>query len=190
MPTLILASRSPRRAKLLREAGLSFTQLDPPYDDPPPTGVPDPEAVAVRKAKSLIGRVPDELPGAGAVVVTADTMCVHAGRGVGKPADAADARRMLRQWVEATHEVITGVAILHRARIVGRFTDTAAVTWGPVADDELEQYVRSGDWRGKAGGYNLFDRRDAGWPINVTGDETTVVGLPMRRLLPMLTALG
>jgi septum formation protein len=59
------------------------------------------------------------------------------------------------------------------------------VTWGDVDDDAIDEYVASGQWRGKAGGYNLEERLEAGWPIECEGDPTTVMGLPMRRLAAM-----
>lgn len=211
LPPLILASQSPRRAQLLRDAGLVFEQRSPPFEDPdqPPGELTGSEAegyaiaLAKRKAASLApGIDPPRL------ILAADTICIDdQGRLVGKPTDRDDAERMLRAFVNTTHRVVTGVALLRvggpelsqahdrreahadtawACRGVYDFADTATVSFGPIGDDALRRYLASDDWQGKAGGYNLFDRLAAGWPIEVTGDPSTVVGLPMRRLTAVL----
>lgn len=194
--TLILASQSPRRARLLQEAGIAFEQCSPPYADPdqPPSHLRGheaedyAEALARRKAESLADTLNQP-----ATILSADTICVdHAGRLVGKPTDAGHAEAMLQTFVNKSHRVITGVALLASSpgfkQMIQSFADTATVRFGEIDRAMLADYLATDDWRGKAGGYNLFDRQAAGWPITVTGDETTVVGLPMRRLRPMLAA--
>lgn len=167
--------------------------MDPPFVDPDEVN-PDADQsagahareLAHAKAHSLTDA--DTTPPLPAVILGADTLCIDAdGRGIGKPATREAARTMLHGFVQTTHEVATGVCLLrldadgqHAEEV--SFTETAHVEWGPVSEADLERYVRSEAWRGKAGGYNLFERRDAGWPIKVTGDETAVVGLPMRRV--------
>ena len=84
---------------------------------------------------------------------------------------------------EATHRTMTGVCLMHvsgRRRFIAH--DVALVTVGSLPDEVVEGYLASGDWRGKAGGYNLIERQRAGWPISCEGDPTTVMGLPMRML--------
>ncbi len=192
-PRLILASRSPRRAALLREAGFDFTQAVPPFADPaqPISGGRSPRTLAAdlarQKALSLRPSIDDD-----AVILAADTLCVAAdGRLIGTPASRAEARRILVGFREAAHEVITGVALLRRLDPAPRLlVAAAAVLLGPLADDQIDAYLDTDQWRGKAGGYNLSERLDAGWPLTVTGDPTTVVGLPMRALLPALLDLG
>lgn len=208
---LILASQSPRRAQLLRDAGIEFEQRSPPFEDPdqPPGHLDSDEAegyaatLALQKAKSLA-----EVIDKACFILAADTICVDdAGSLVGKPTNQAHARAMLDSFTQTQHRVITGVALLkagpeHQSQaysvtawasgvdqtLVGvkSFSDTATVHFGRVNDERLDAYVATDDWRGKAGGYNLFDRQNAGWPIKVVGDPTTVVGLPMARLIPIL----
>lgn len=187
---LLLASQSPRRAALLRDAGLTFEQRSPPFADPdqPTDHLPgdDAEAYAASLATQKAQSLAEQIEGP-ALILAADTICVDpSGALVGKPSDRADAERMLRSFVNATHRVVTGVALQWvggpESRGVERFADVATVTFGAIGDDALAGYLASDDWRGKAGGYNLFDRQAAGWPIQVAGDPTTVVGLPMRRL--------
>ena len=198
-PRLILASRSPRRASLLREAGYAFEQANPPFEDPNRPelhSVRSPEAVAThlaeQKARSLQGALPQE-NGPGRVILASDTICVGAtGELIGKPANRDDLMKMLDGFVNATHRVVTGVALValnHPPQEIA-WADTAAVTWGDVSPAQRQQYADSGAWSDKAGGYNLHERLDAGWPITVTGDPTTVTGLPMRRLTPQLRELG
>jgi septum formation protein len=103
---------------------------------------------------------------------------------------------MIRGFLGREHDVVTGVALVGvgfeapREPVV--FSVAAAVVFGGLSEGELEAYARSEAWRGKAGGYNLFDRRAAGWPVEVRpgADATAVVGLPMDRLGPALARWG
>lgn len=193
-PRLILASRSPRRVLLLREAGFDFQQADPPFHDPPQPDNHHPFSaahlaceLASQKARSLRGLAPGN-----AVILAADTICVgDDGRLLGQPADRDDARRMLEHFANNTHGVITGIALLAPGMDAPvTFADEARVTLGRLNRVQLDDYLDRGQWQGKAGAYNLFDRQAAGWPLRVEGDETTVVGLPMRRLIPELARLN
>jgi septum formation protein len=135
--------------------------------------------------------VADQLMAGGTTVGTvlgADTVCVHDGRILGQPAGADEARWMLRSMREAIHDVVTGVCLIglpDLARVM--FADRASVRWRHVSDASIERYMATGEWRGKAGAYNLEDRVNDGWPIECTGDPATVMGLPMRRLEPWLS---
>jgi len=206
---LILASRSPRRAQLLREAGYDFVQAEPAFADPPQPeeGVADPATfaveLAVRKAESLREILPDHVPPSAGqtIIISADTVCVGTdGSLIGQPVDAADAKRMIRSFVGVTHDVVTGVCLVRMrhpfvsptAADVMTFADVVPVTFGVLADRELDAYLASNQWKGKAGGYNLFDRQATGWPITtpVDSDPTTVVGLPMIKIAGALAAWG
>ncbi len=178
----------------MREAGFRFTQADPPFDDPPqPVGAVGQTVedlagqLAGQKAMSLRGHVPDD-----SVILAADTICVGTDNQlIGQPSDRDDAERMIRHFMQQTHGVVTGAALLSSNMDAPQtLVDGTDVTLGPLSDVQLTTYLDSGDWRGKAGGYNLFDRQAAGWPLTVQGDETTVVGLPMRKIVPALFALG
>jgi septum formation protein len=195
-PRLVLASRSPRRANLLRDAGFSFEQADPPFDDPPqPNDDPrfrgrSPESIAIDLAQRKAHSVADDVEGA-AVILAADTICVGAdGALIGQPADRAGAARMLDAFLNTDHAVVTAVALRHTDGRAAAFADRAVVSFGHVTPDQIKAYLDSDEWCGKAGGYNLTDRVDAGWPVAVTGDPATVVGLPMRRLVGELAKLG
>jgi septum formation protein len=89
---------------------------------------------------------------------------------------------MLSQFVDARHDVVTGVAIIDAAGDrVDVFHDRTAVTIGKVPHRELEEYLNSGGWVGKAGGYNLAELERL-WPFEIEGDPTTVIGLPIETL--------
>lgn len=193
---LVLGSRSPRRAELLVAAGFAFRQIEPPYDDPPdPASHADAPAepadlalqLAVRKAESLAAQLrPDEIG------LAADTLCVDAaGRLIGTPANHDEALAILGGFANASHQVITAVALVQPGGpVVDRFADAATVAFEELAVDQLAAYIATDAWQGKAGGYNLTERLAAGWPITVHGDPDTVVGLPLAALIPRLAELG
>jgi len=186
---LILASRSPRRAQLLTAAGWSFVQADPPYDDPPQPPAGDAKTVAMTmaqtKAASFAGSaVRAEYPNA--VIVAADTLIAFPGGELaGTPTSRDEAGAMILRFFDAWHDVVTGVAIWQPgAESPIRFADVASVWLDTPAPGELDAYLHTDLWQGKAGGYNLYERQLAGWSIDVKGEPTTVVGLPM----PMVDA--
>src|SRR5687767_1578657 len=174
--TLILASTSPRRQNLLREAGYDFTVVPPGVDedDFPPTLLPGELAqfLARVKARSVVERYPDR------VVLAADTVVAFGDRVLGKPEDADEARDMLRLLSGTTHVVVTGVAVAHVARKLAQERRVlSAVRMRMIGRADIDRYVETGMWQGKAGGYGLQDGN--GFIQNVTGCATNVVGLPM-----------
>ncbi|MFK7962224.1 MAG: Maf family protein [Phycisphaerales bacterium] len=190
---LWLASRSPRRQRMLAEAGIDAIARPASVDDgflqrplatPPHWWV---VSLAHFKAEAVARDLRAESPGRGGVVLGADTVCVVDGRVVGQPSDADAARVMIQDIVDREHDVVTGVAIVdlidgHRTLIV----DRSQVRCGPITAGDIDAYVAGDAWRGKAGGYNLEERIAAGWPLTCEGDPTTVVGLPMQRLESVL----
>jgi len=189
---IYLASASPRRKRLLREAGVAFEHLPAVVDDSDQirtTQSPDQWVMelAAWKAQHAARYLCDERNITRGTVLTADTMCVHNGETLGKPHSASHAREMLHAMRNASHETLTGVCLLDLAtQRTHTFYDAARVTLGAISDDAIEAYVASDQWQGKAGGYNLIERQRAGWPIECEGDPTTVMGLPMRRLNALL----
>ena len=134
--------------------------------------------------QSLEHVAPDQI-GSRGVLVAADTLCEFKGDVLGKPADEHEAERMLRSLIGASHRTITGVALLDRDTMVRSiWCDVADVSIDAVNEERLNDYISSKQWRGKSGGYNLADRMADGWRISCTGDPATVMGLPIRRLLP------
>jgi septum formation protein len=190
---LCLASASPRRRHLLEEAGFPFTIRPADLDDGSfvrgQGTTPQAWAMALAwlKARRVASLLDD--PAAG-VVLAADTICEVDGEVFGQPRHESDARRMLRAMRGRAHRTITGVCLLDRATGARRlFFDEAVVHVGDLDDETIDTYIAGGEWKGKAGAYNLADRIAAGWPITCEGDPTTVMGLPMRRLEPILRRL-
>jgi len=179
---LILASRSPQRVALLREAGYAF-QCDPADIDE--EGYPRhfvaadiARWLAQAKADRVASRHPQD------TVLAADTVVALGEELLGKPEDAPHARRMLRSLSGSTHRVITGVAVVaidQDLRIVEHVEST--VQMRVLTDDEVERYVASGDWRGKAGGYGIQDNDPFVTCMN--GSVSNVIGLPMELVMKL-----
>ncbi len=191
MRHLVLASASPRRRELLRLADFRFEVHVPDFDD----GLLDASrhdaeswvlAMAFMKAR----RVADQRAQGAEVILGADTVCVDEQSILGKPRDANDAHQMIRRLRSRRHRTLTGVCLVYAdtgARTL--LLDEAQVDVGLLTDAAIDAYVASGDWQGKAGGYNFADRVAAGWPVRCVGDESSVMGLPMGRLTPVLRAV-
>ncbi|MBL8745820.1 MAG: Maf family protein [Phycisphaerae bacterium] len=186
---LILASTSPRRRQLLSEGGFVHSAMAPGVDDatlkwdpvtPPHQWT---AALALLKGRAAVEQVGARA--AHAVVLAADTIVVKDGLVLGQPMTEDEATRTLKTLESGTHMVMTGVSIVGGGRTV-LFTDEASVRVGVIGDERIAAYVASGGWRGKAGAYNLFERLADGWPISYSGDPTTIMGLPMERLGPIL----
>jgi septum formation protein len=184
---LILASASPRRADLLRAAGLPFEVRAADVDEMRMPGeAPDAYVcrLAMAKARKLSRGYPDR------VVVAADTTVVVAGEVLEKPDSAADAARMLRLLSGRTHEVLTAVCLLRGiptvelVEVVRTRVDVA-----PLSDTEVAWYVASGEPMGKAGAYAIQGLASR-FITRVDGSYTNVVGLPVSTLYRMCTVAG
>ena len=188
-PRLILASASPRRRDLLTAAGYVFDVFPADVDesDYPPGTLPADlaERLANAKAAAVALRFPAD------VILAADTVVAFGDLPLGKPADAADAVRMLKLLAGTTHVVVTGVAVVHAA---AGFDQSArvlsAVRMRPLTPVEVARYVRTGDWQGKAGGYGIQDDRPDPFVTRLSGSHTNIVGLPMERTAELLAGAG
>jgi septum formation protein len=186
-PRLILASASPRRQTLLREAGYEFVAQPPNVDEETLGRGLAPIELAVHlattKAEAIAAERPDD------VVLAADTVVAFGDMPLGKPADAGQARRMLELLAGTTHIVITGVAVVHRGE--GFFAARrvlSAVHMKPLTAAQIDQYIAGGNWRGKAGGYGIQDPDP--FVQRLAGCQTNIVGLPMTTTRQMLAAAG
>ncbi len=175
--------------------GLEFEVMDSGVDDgalrpgPATSARHWVAALAYLKAAALArpfeGSFGGEGPVGGATVLGADTVCALDGALLGQPRDAEHAAAMIRSFEGREHEVLTGVALVSPDNRM-LLTDVAVVRVGRIGPGAIGEYVSTGGWRGKAGGYNLSERLEAGWPIEVSGDPGTVMGLPVERLGPLL----
>lgn len=186
----ILASASPRRAEVLRDAGIAFEALPTATDESHHPGETPNNFVcrlAESKARAAASRV---APGSAAIVIGADTEVVADGHVYGKPASAEDARRMLQQLAGRTHSVITALAAIRLPDGVQRTElEETRVTFAPLSGAEIEDYVASGEPFDKAGGYAI-QGRGGRFVTRVEGCYFNVVGLPLARLDRILRDLG
>ena len=187
---LILASESPRRRELLRQAGYRFVVKAAPIDEDAVDASLAP-AACVERLAHLKAMAAVEAHGLRAgLVLGADTAVELAGRMIGKPADEADARRILSELSGSVHHVLTGLALVDAA--AGRrwlACDSTAVRMRPMTAEEIAAYVASGEAMGKAGAYALQETGDR-YVESIEGSWTNVVGLPMELLERMLKAAG
>lgn len=186
VPRIVLASRSARRRELLAHHGYAFDVVESGFDDGGLSpGAVNAEAWVMSLAflKASAAADLEDADNPRGVVLGADTVCVKEGVLFGQPIDEQDAARMIREMSNSVHDVVTGVALLcvKRARRV-MFCDRSRVTVGEISEAQIAEYVASGAWRGKAGGYNLSERLEAGWPIEYEGDASSIMGLPMEAL--------
>jgi septum formation protein len=186
---IILASGSPRRKELLKLLGLDFTVIpaegeEQTHADAPADIVQD---LALRKAQEVYDRsaVPAGTePESDVLVIGSDTVVARDRTILGKPADEEDAYRMLSMLQNRVHQVYTGVALLGqvRGRKVRRiFYESVDVTFYPMTDREIRDYIHTGEPMDKAGSYGI--QGGGGLFVkSIRGDYNTVVGLPAARL--------
>jgi septum formation protein len=180
---LVLASASPRRSELLRNAGISF-QVEPAHVPEVPLPQETPLAYAQRlareKALVVFARHPN------GVVLGADTVVVVDNHLLEKPSDAQDAARMLRLLSGRSHQVITGVCVVARGfeRTEAEITE---VSFSPLSDEEIAGYVRTGEPMDKAGAYGIQGIASR-WVKGIEGCYFNVVGLPVQRVYRLLRA--
>lgn len=191
-PDLVLATRSPRRHRLVAAAGLRHRIAAADLDDaevslPPCLGGPQATmALAWFKARRAAERNPFA---DSEIVLAADTLCDLDGRLLGQPRDESQAAAMLRSMAGRAHRTVTGLCLLDPRggdRMI--WHESAEVRLGHLPDAAIRAYLATDAWRGKAGAYSLEERRAAGWPIECEGDPEVVLGLPTRSLLDRLAA--
>jgi septum formation protein len=202
---LVLASASPRRQELLRNAGIEF--LVQPTDIPE---IPQPgeqpkvlaERLAREKALAVFRQRPSDY------VLGADTVVIVDEQILGKPRDASDAAHMLRLLSGCSHQVLTGVCLVgpaptgesprpgtenqslrSRAEHLAVASETTLVTMGPLSDEEIRSYIATGEPMDKAGAYAIQGIASR-WITRIEGDYCNVVGLPVSLVCGMLKKCG
>ena len=170
---LVLASQSPRRSEILRQAGIPFLVRASPVDETPLAGE-RPEDYVLRLAE-MKARAVTAAPGE--VVLGADTTVVIGGEMLAKPADQDDARRMLSLLSGRCHEVITGICLLRGSESIGRWAVTQ-VWFARMTEREIDDYVASGEPMDKAGAYAIQGLA-AKFVERIDGCYFNVMGLPV-----------
>jgi septum formation protein len=187
---LILASTSPRRAELLRDAGFAFEVCAPQIDEARLPHEPARRMVArlaEAKARAARGSLGENRP---AIIIGADTAVALGGVCFGKPGNAAEAREMLSHLSGRTHSVLTGIFVLRVPDGAARAAvESTAVTFKQLDQAEIDAYVTCGEPFGKAGGYAIQGRA-ARYIPRIEGCYFNVVGLPLARLHSLLAELG
>lgn len=181
---LILASASPRRADLLRAAGVDFETVSTEIDEAIRAGEA-PSAYVRRLASEKAAAAMDIVGAPEAVILGADTAVVVDGDILGKPRDAADAAAMLRRLSGRRHEVMTGICLRGTACEVVR-VETTTVFVSALSDDDVAWYVASGEGQDKAGAYAIQGLASRFIP-RIEGSYTNVVGLPVEAIIRTLT---
>jgi len=182
---LVLGSGSPRRAELLAQIGVVADDVCPPdIDETPHSGeLPRPYCMRISREKVLaVTANPDD------IVLCADTTVALGRRIMGKPDDAGQAAEFLLALAGRRHKVITAVAVKRGDRMWERDVVTT-VQMKRLSDDELNAYLASDDWRGKAGGYAIQGPAGAFIPW-ISGSFSAVMGLPVAETAQLLRAAG
>jgi len=179
LPPFILASTSPRRAELLRQLNVSFQVVPGDAAEMAHEHLSPWELCqlnAHRKARLVAKKIPD------ALVLGADTLVFLGDEIMGKPADIADARRMLTRLQGRTHQVVTGISLIHlrahRERIFAVSTD---VTFRPLTTGQINDYLSKMNPLDKAGAYAIQEHGDL-IVSEISGSFSNVVGLPVERV--------
>lgn len=191
MRKIILASASPRRRELLKNAGIDFTVIPAQGEEKITSQEPGDAVQELAYGKAFSVAKALQCPEEGTLVIGADTVVVYENKILGKPDDEEDAVRTLKKLQGSTHQVYTGVSILVRKGsiwISRTFAECTEVEFYPVSEEEICAYVKTGEPMDKAGSYGIQGL----WGIyvkGIRGDYNNVVGLPVAKLLQEIKKL-
>jgi septum formation protein len=187
IPPLVLASASPRRLDLLRQVGLEPAKIDPAHIDETPGPRELPRAYALRMAKAKLAAVTGRHPDL--VVLAADSVVVCGRRILPKAETEKDARACLDLLSGRRHRVLGGVAVgSPNGTVRARLVETV-VRFKRLEPAEIDDYIASDEWRGKAGGYAIQGRA-ARFVSFLSGSYSNVVGLPLYETVTLLKAVA
>lgn len=182
-PSLVLASSSPNRRKLLEEGG-SIVRVFSPEADESIDGMEMTEAMKKNARVKMESYLSSSLFSPLLPAVSADTLVHIDNKMLGKPKDRKDAKNTLTLLSGRRQSVLTGCALYLKETGVTVFCDKAYVVFKNLSEEEIESYLDTDEWKGAAGGYRL---QKSGWRLveKIEGDWTTVVGLPLVRLIEL-----
>lgn len=177
---IILASSSERRHQLLQEADIEFTVIIPDIDETFNASLAvDDQVLDVARRKAHAIDVPE-----GATVIAADTTVVYHNELFAKPVDKEDAKRMLQLFSGQTHQVKT--AVVMRGNINAEWVETTNVYFRHIEEEELQAYLESNEWQGKAGSYAIQGSAKE-FVVKIEGDYENIVGLPVTKIKELLS---
>lgn len=186
-PPLLLGSASPRRRELIERIGVFPQAFDAADIDETPQKKEQPRAYTMRmgleKNKALRTRYPEH------IILTSDTTVAIGRRILGKPTDEQDAKEMLGLMSGRHHDVLTSVVVSHPDGQMGKKLSITRVHFKSLTKAEINAYIDSGEWEGKAGGYGIQGLANA-FVRNISGSYTGVVGLPLYETYQLLTGKG
>lgn len=192
LPKLVLASASPRRAEILRNAGFDFEVSFASVDEtrlPGETARAYVQRVAKLKVQTAMSRLRANGQKDFSAVVAADTVVVIAGQVLGKPRSEGDARQMLRRLSGKWHDVFTGLAVLsNQSRRMVVVAEKTRVKFARLSASEIDEYIRTEESLDKAGAYAI-QGRGGKFILRVDGCYFNVMGLPLARLYAILHGL-
>ena len=182
MKHIILASASPRRKEILELADLKFDIMPSDAQEITTKTVPNEVVMELAsiKAKDIYEKSEKQ-----SMVVGADTVVAYQGQILGKPADKADAKRMLTMLSGQTHEVYTGVCVIEDGK-TKTFYEETKVTFYEISDEQIDYYIKTGEPMDKAGSYGIQGKA-AVFIKGIEGDYYNVVGFPIARFLQEIT---
>jgi septum formation protein len=183
---LVLASTSPRRRQILALLGVPFEVIAPEFEERISAHLPADQEVlgfALGKAQSVATKHPES------IVIGSDTMIELSGEKIGKPADREDARRILRALSGKTHRIFTSVALVDSGERGIMNVETVSVEMRRYTEEEIENYLRSGESDDKAGAYSIQGQGSA-LIKSICGDYLAAVGMPLRRIALCLKSRG
>lgn len=186
MPKLILASASPRRLALLKQIGIVPGMVSPADIDETPLKAEIPTVYAKRIARAKAELIAKKFPDA--VVLAADTVVACGRRILPKAEDAKTAKQCIEILSGRRHRVLTAVCVIHNGKVREKLVMTQ-VAFAPMSKKEIDAYVATNEWQGKAGGYAIQGHAEAHikW---ISGSYSNVVGLPLKETRTMLASCG
>lgn len=187
---IYLASASPRRQELLRQIGIAFEAMPANLPEVPQAGE-RPEDYVLRVARAKAQHVARQVRERGLTprpVLGADTEVVLEDEILGKPRDAQQGQAMLRKLAGRTHEVLTALVLLHQDAEY-KTLNRSRVTFGPLAETDIQRYWDSGEPADKAGGYAVQGRA-AAFIQHIEGSYSGIMGLPLFELMQLLQQAG
>lgn len=180
---ILLASKSPRRRKMLKELGIKYTLWNGEADETV-TKEYKPHSLVKLLAKRKAMAAYKDVKRNDTLIISADTVVALNGKILGKPKDDDDARNMLRSMSGTHHSVYSGVAAIYNGRLVSDYQKTD-IKFRDIDDKEIERYLKTGEHKDKAGSYGIQEK--GGYFVEkVNGDINNVVGLPVLKLRNMI----
>jgi len=185
---IVLASKSPRRKRILEALGLEF-EVDASNADESSIEEGNPKETVMKIAElkaETIAKKHDN-----ALVIAADTVVVFEGEIIGQQENDEDAKEVLKRLVGTTHEVLSGICLISTKNGKKMIDNYASyVTLNNLHDAEIEEYIETGLHRGKAGAYNIDDKGFKCFVERIEGSPSNIIGLPIEKLAKMLKEFG